>query len=123
MDEEVKVEQEGPAVLQKQVLLPKFIELMVSFCSRRGVKSGTASNASAWKIQFQNPNIARLNQSSVRLCGPGTYSVELRKENPIHNVSCVIIRKSIAQSQRWITLASGNEIIVFARDRLLLCGS
>lgn len=106
---------ESSAILKKYVLLPKFIDLMVSFCNKKSSTDNEKSNSYGWSPNFTNPTVHKFMQLSLRLANPGTYHVEIRKENPLNNVSCVLIKKTIAQNNKFFLLASGTDMQVFPK--------
>jgi len=52
---------------------------------------------------------------SFRLHNAGSFAVDIRKMDPIHNVSCVLIKKSIAQNSAFLVLATGAEMQVYSK--------
>jgi hypothetical protein len=71
--------EENATILKKHVLLPKFIDLMTNFCSKRSHKINTLANVERWKLLFVNPSMQRQLFISFRLNNPNSFMVEIRK--------------------------------------------
>jgi hypothetical protein len=119
MFEDIKVGQpeteESSTILKKYVLLPKFIDLMVNFCNKKSDKSKSLTSIERWKLSFINPQVSKLAQGSAfKIHNSGSFTFEIRKENAIHNMSCVLIKKTVANNHRYVLVASSTEISVFS---------
>jgi len=109
-------------ILKKYVLLPKFIELMVNFCNKKADKSKAMASIETWKLSFSSPPIYKIQPANTfKLHGNGTFNFEIRKENAVQNMSCTLIKKTVAQNDKYILLASSTEIFVFSKEKLLSC--
>ena len=64
---------ENETILKKYALLPKFIELMINFCSKKATKDKNVLNLELWSPAFTNPTIQRLMPVSFRLSNPGSF--------------------------------------------------
>jgi WD40 repeat protein len=110
------------SILKKYVLLPKFIDLMVNFCNKKSDKSKAMTNIETWKLGFNAPPVSKVQPGSIfKLHGNGTFTFEIRKENAVHNMSCTLIKKNIAQNNKFVLLASSTEIFVFSKEKLMNC--
>lgn len=47
-----------------------------------------------------------------RMCNPNSYHVDIKKENHINNMSCVLIKKCVAHNHKFILITAGTEILV-----------
>lgn len=88
---------------------------MTSFCNKKSSKDNVLANVQGWNLNFVNPTVSKFLAGSFRLHNAGSFAVDIRKMDPIHNVSCVLIKKSIAQNSAFLVLATGAEMQVYSK--------
>lgn len=114
---------ENETILKKYALLPKFIDLMINFCSKKATKDKNVSNLDLWSPAFTNPAIQKMMVIALKVSNPGSFHMEVRRENPLNNVSCVLIKRNLASNGRFLIIASGTDMHVYNKERLLVFAS
>ena len=74
-----------------------------------------------WRVVYNNPAMVKFAQLNFKLNNNGSFGVDIKNENPINNVSCVVIKRTITQSNRFLVIASGADMLLFSREKLLQC--
>ena len=72
---------QNETILKKYALLPKFIELMINFCSKKATKDKNVGNLDLWSPNFTNPSIQKMMAMVLKVCNPGSFHMEVRREN------------------------------------------
>lgn len=103
--------------------MPKFIDLMINFCSKKATKDKNVTNLELWSPIFNNPLVQRMVHVSLKVCNPGSFHVEVRRENPLNNVSCVLIKRNLASNNRFVIIATGTDLQIYSKEKLLIIAS
>lgn len=82
---------------------------MVNFCHKKSDNSKALTNMERWKLNFNNPQVYKITQGNTfKIHNSGAFTFEIRKENAVHNMSCVLIKKTIAYNHKYLLLASST---------------
>lgn len=93
---------------------------MINFCSKKATKDKNVSNLDLWSPTFTNPTIQKMMAIALKVSNPGSYHMEVRRENPLNNVSCVLIKRNLASNGRFLIIASGTDLHVYNKERLFV---
>lgn len=97
---------------------------MVNFCNKKSDKSKALTNVDRWGLNFVSSQAYKLPQGNAfRIHNSGSFTFEIRRENAINNMSCVLIKKNVASNNKYLLLASSTEISVFSLEKVLMCVS
>lgn len=96
---------------------------MINFCSKKATKDKNVGNLDLWSPNFTNPSIQKMMAMVLKVCNPGSFHMEVRRENPLNNVSCVLIKRNLASNGRFLIIASGTDMHVYSKERLLTIAS
>ena len=96
---------------------------MQSFCEKRSEKYKSTGNYEEWKVNFTNPSLQKIAHLNFKLHNNGSFATEIRRENQINNVSCVLIKRTITQNHRFIVIASSSDIVVFSKEKVMMCAA
>lgn len=62
-----------------------------------------------FKLSFTNPSISKVQPTNIiKLHNVGNFTFDVRKENAIHNMSCFLVKKNVAQNNKFLLLASST---------------
>jgi hypothetical protein len=62
-----------------------------------------------FKLSFNSPIISKILPTNVfKLHINGNFTFEIRRENQINNMSCFLVKKNIAQNNKFVLLSSST---------------
>lgn len=96
---------------------------MVNFCAKKASKDKLVSNQELWSPVYNAPNLGKFMALSFRVCNAASYHLEVRRENPLNNVSCVLIKRNLAHNHKFVIIASGTDLQVYSKEKLFLVAS
>ena len=82
---------------------------MVNFCKKKSEKDKSSASVEMFKLSFTNPHISKIQPANVfKLHNNGNFAFDIRKENAIHNMSCFLVKKNVAQNSKFLLLSSST---------------